>query len=219
MVKNIKEKNNMFIVYKEVDGEEHIFASCNTFVEALKTREQLEQEKWPIPTNNNTDVSKDNNNISVNDNLDDDFNCEYLDLAFTVTKSSCDMISISRKQAEAFFPISPYEEICDIFVDNIHAKAKLNTVTRFRLTNQSSELINYLKKLYEIKPKKEAKVRLILNKEEQSFSNITVDSQDVSSKIRKLELENKQYANKIKEYENQIDKLNQKINDIKKIIL
>ncbi len=219
MVKNIKEKNNMFIVYKEVDGEEHIFASCNTFVEALKTREQLEQEKWPIPTNNNTDVSNDNNNISVNDNLDDDFNCEYLDLAFTVTKSSCDMISISRKQAEAFFPISPYEEICDIFVDNIHAKAKLNTVTRFRLTNQSSELINYLKKLYEIKPKKEAKVRLILNKEEQSFSNITVDSQDVSSKIRKLELENKQYANKIKEYENQIDKLNQKINDIKKIIL
>lgn len=219
MVKNIKEKNNMFIVYKEVDGEEHIFASCNTFVEALKTREQLEQEKWPIPTNNNTDVSNDNDNISVNDNLDDDFNCEYLDLAFTVTKSSCDMISISRKQAEAFFPISPYEEICDIFVDNIHAKAKLNTVTRFRLTNQSSELINYLKKLYEIKPKKEAKVRLILNKEEQSFSNITVDSQDVSSKIRKLELENKQYANKIKEYENQIDKLNQKINDIKKIIL
>lgn len=219
MVKNIKEKNNMFIVYKEVDGEEHIFASCNTFVEALKTREQLEQEKWPIPTNNNTDVSNDNNNISVNDNLDDDFNCEYLDLAFTVTKSSCGMISISRKQAEAFFPISPYEEICDIFVDNIHAKAKLNTVTRFRLTNQSSELINYLKKLYEIKPKKEAKVRLILNKEEQSFSNITVDSQDVSSKIRKLELENKQYANKIKEYENQIDKLNQKINDIKKIIL
>lgn len=219
MVKNIKEKNNMFIVYKEVDGEEHIFASCNTFVEALKTREQLEQEKWPIPTNNNTDVSNDNNNISINDNLDDDFNCEYLDLAFTVTKSSCDMISISRKQAEAFFPISPYEEICDIFVDNIHAKAKLNTVTRFRLTNQSSELINYLKKLYEIKPKKEAKVRLILNKEEQSFSNITVDSQDVSSKIRKLELENKQYANKIKEYENQIDKLNQKINDIKKIIL
>ena len=216
MVKNIKEKNNMFIVYKEVDGEEHIFASCNTFVEALKTREQLEQEKWPIPTNNNTDVSNDNNNISVNDNLDDDFNCEYLDLAFTVTKSSCDMISISRKQAEAFFPISPYEEIC---VDNIHAKAKLNTVTRFRLTNQSSELINYLKKLYEIKPKKEAKVRLILNKEEQSTSNITVDSQDVSSKIRKLELENKQYANKIKEYENQIDKLNQKINDIKKIIL
>lgn len=219
MVKNIKEKNNMFIVYKEVDGEEHIFASCNTFVEALKTREQLEQEKWPIPTNNNTDVSNDNDNISVNDNLDDDFNCEYLDLAFTVTKSSCAMISISRKQAEAFFPISPYEEICDIFVDNIHAKAKLNTVTRFRLTNQSSELINYLKKLYEIKPKKEAKVRLILNKEEQSFSNITVDSQDVSSKIRKLELENKQYANKIKEYENQIDKLNQKINDIKKIIL
>lgn len=219
MVKNIKEKNNMFIVYKEVDGEEHIFASCNTFVEALKTREQLEQEKWPIPTNNNTDVSNDNDNISVNDNLDDDFNCEYLDLAFTVTKSSCAMISISRKQAEAFFPISPYEEICDIFVDNIHAKAKLNTVTRFRLTNQSSELVNYLKKLYEIKPKKEAKVRLILNKEEQSFSNITVDSQDVSSKIRKLELENKQYANKIKEYENQIDKLNQKINDIKKIIL
>ena len=219
MVKNIKEKNNMFIVYKEVDGEEHIFASCNTFVEALKTREQLEQEKWPIPTNNNTDVSNDNNNISVNDNLDDDFNCEYLDLAFTVTKSSCDMISISRKQAEAFFPISPYEEICDIFVDNIHAKAKLNTVTRFRLTNQSSELINYLKKLYVIKRKKEAKVSLILNKEAQSFSNITVDSQDVSSKIRKLELENKQYANKIKEYENQIDKLNQKINDIKKIIL
>ena len=80
-------------------------------------------------------------------------------------------------------------------------------------------MINYLKKLYEIKPKKEAKVRLILNKEEQSTSNITVDSQDVSSKIRKLELENKQYANKIKEYENQIDKLNQKINDIKKIIL
>lgn len=219
MVKNIKEKNNMFIVYKEVDGEEHIFASCNTFVEALKTREQLEQEKWPISTNNNTDVSNDNDNISVNDNLDDDFNCGYLDLAFTVTKSSCAMISISRKQAEAFFPISPYEEICDIFVDNIHAKAKLNTVTRFRLTNQSSELINYLKKLYEIKPKKEAKVRLILNKEEQSTSNITVDSQDVSSKIRKLELENKQYANKIKEYENQIDKLNQKINDIKKIIL
>lgn len=219
MVKNIKEKNNIFIVYKEVDGEEHIFASCNTFVEALKTRKQLEQEKWPIPTNNNTDVSNVNDNISVNDNLDDDFNCEYLDLAFTVTKSSCAMISISRKQAEAFFPISPYEEICDIFVDNIHAKAKLNTVTRFRLTNQSSELINYLKKLYEIKPKKEAKVRLILNKEEQSTSNITVDSQDVSSKIRKLELENKQYANKIKEYENQIDKLNQKINDIKKIIL
>ena len=218
MVKNIKEKNNMFIVYKEVDGEEHIFASCNTFVEALKTREQLEQEKWPIPTNNNTDVSNDNDNISVNDNLDDDFNCEYLDLAFTVTKSSCAMISISRKQAEAFFPIRPYEEICDIFVDNIHAKAKLNTVTRFRLTNQSSELINYLKKLYEIKPKKEAKVRLILNKEEQSTSNITVDSQDVSSKIRELELENKQYANKIKEYENQIDKLNQKINNIKKII-
>ena len=209
----------MFIVYKEVDGEEHIFASCNTFVEALKTREQLEQEKWPIPTNNNTDVSNDNDNISVNDNLDDDFNCEYLDLAFTVTKSSCAMISISRKQAEAFFPISPYEEICDIFVDNIHAKAKLNTVTRFRLTNQSSELVNYLKKLYEIKPKKEAKVRFILNKEEQSTSNITVDSQDVSSKIRKLELENKQYANKIKEYENQIDKFNQKINDIKKIIL
>lgn len=80
-------------------------------------------------------------------------------------------------------------------------------------------MINYLKKLYEIKPKKEAKVRLILNKEEQSTSNITVDSQDVSSKIRKLEVENKQYANKIKEYENQIDKLNQKINDIKKIIL
>ena len=34
---------------KKEYGEEHIFASCNTFVEALKTREQLEQEKQSCP--------------------------------------------------------------------------------------------------------------------------------------------------------------------------
>lgn len=219
--KYIKKEKDRYVVYRIINGTEYIFKSCLTLAEAIKVREGLENDGWPIPVENK-EISNLKGNYTNYDYMVS--NEKYLDLSVKVTKAipKHKTLSLSRTEAEYFFPISPYEDEYDIYIENIHAKAKVNVVTRIMLVRGSNErILNYFKKVYESNPNQYVTIHFLLDKEKESmlpFKNSERNTSDLFMKLEELKAENKRYADKIKEYEDTIEDLNHKLDEIKKII-
>lgn len=72
--------------------------------------------------------------------------------------------SIIRDSTYDLIPKLEYEDSCDIIVDGIPTKAKLNLLPRI-FYSQNEEVIGHLKKLNEIDPNQRINVEFLLNKE------------------------------------------------------
>lgn len=81
--------------------------------------------------------------------------------------------------------------------------------------------MNYFKKVYESNPNQYVTIHFLLDKEKESmlpFRNSERNNSDLLRELEELKVENKRYADKIKEYEDTIEDLNHKLDEIKKII-
>lgn len=105
--------------------------------------------------------------------------------------------SIIRDSTYDLIPKLEYEDNCDIIVDGIPTKAKLNLLPRIFYDSSNKKVIEHLKKLNECNPDKRIDVEFLLNKE---ISENNIDIQYIS------------------ELNNEIDNLNNKISKLTQII-
>ena len=150
----ISKKEDKFIITRVFDGVTYAFGEFSSLEEAKSRVEWLERQGWPI---------------SVEDLNNDESDDPFLNVSFKVGKSyKHGFMVLTRHETEDLIPRLPYETECDIVLDEIKAKIKLNVLLRLIITSGNEELRDYLKRLSEKDPNRRVNVKLLLNKENEN---------------------------------------------------
>lgn len=150
----ISKKEDKFIINRVFNGVKYSFGEFSSFDEAKSKVEWLERQGWPIRV-------EDLNNNGSNDS--------FLNVSFKVGKSyKHGFMVLTRHETEDLIPHLPYETECDIVLDDVRAKIKLNVLLRLIITSGNEELRDYLKQLSEKDPNQRVNVKLLLNKEDEN---------------------------------------------------
>ena len=158
-----------YIVTRTFDNDKYIFGKFNTLEEAIKKRDELDYDGWPL-----------DEEFLVNDEIDE----PHLDFSFKIgTSYKHGFLVLTRDETEDLIPHLPYEDECDVIFDGIKAKIKLNVLLRLSITGGNDELREHLKELSEIDPKKRANITLLLNKEDENPLNFI--SQEHALELKK----------------------------------
>ncbi len=187
--KYIEKNNDKFLIKRTFDDIEYEFGYYNTFEDAKNKIDQLEEDGWPISTKNiindphKKTIPENENNYKFDIKVGKAFKHGFLVL--------------KRKECYDLFPKISYENECEIILDGIESKARLNFVPRLVIDRKNEKLIKYLKKLSEIDPNQRKMVTLIKQNEN---STVLEDN-------KKLIEENKKLKEKIQELTNQIEEL------------
>ena len=112
--------------------------------------------------------------------------------------------SIKREFTYDLIPKLPYETECDIILDDVKAKARLNIQPRLFYRSDQTELINHIKSLLDENKRDRIEIKMLLN----GFNDIFDNSCDLYTEYDYLK-----YANRMNNFE--IEKLNEKINFLK----
>ena len=169
----ISKKVEKFIITRIFDGVKYSFGEFSSLEDAKTRVEWLEGHGWPI---------------SVKDLTHDESNDPFLNVSFKVGKSyKHGFMVLTRHETEKLIPRLPYETECDIVLDDIKAKIKLNVLLRLIITSGNEELRDYLKQLSEEDPNQRANVKLLLNKED--ANPIQFDIQKLLAEKSNLEKE------------------------------
>lgn len=165
--------------------------------------------------------------IARNEYLNQKINVDKLIFSVKVGKSYKNRgWSIIRDSTYELIPKLEYEDDCDIIVDGIPAKAKLNLLPRIFYDSSNGELVEHLKDLNEINPDKRVNVEFLLNKEtNDNISNLKniiselnniIETQD--NKIFLLNNEIKNLKNEISKLSNVVEGKNKEISDLKDLL-
>ena len=111
--------------------------------------------------------------------------------------------SIKREFTYDLIPKLPYETECDIVLDGVKAKARLNIQPRLFYRSNQTELVNHIKELLDKNKHDRIKIEMLLNK--------TGDSNNIEDLF--TEYNQLKYNNRMKNFE--IEKLNEQINFLK----
>ena len=111
--------------------------------------------------------------------------------------------SIKREFTYDLIPKLPYETECDIVLDGVKAKARLNIQPRLFYRSNQTELVNHIKELNNKNKHDRIKIEMLLNK--------TGDSNNIEDLF--TEYNQLKYNNRVKNFE--IEKLNEQINFLK----
>ncbi len=111
--------------------------------------------------------------------------------------------SIKREFTYDLIPKLPYETECDIVLDGVKAKARLNIQPRLFYRSNQTELVNHIKELLDKNKHDRIKIEMLLNK--------TGDSNNIEDLF--TEYNQLKYNNRVKNFE--IEKLNEQINFLK----
>ena len=104
--------------------------------------------------------------------------------------------SIKREFTYDLIPKLPYETECDIVLDGVKAKARLNIQPRLFYRSNQTELVNHIKELLDKNKHDRIKIEMLLNK--------TGDSNNIEDLF--TEYNQLKYNNRMKNFE--IEKLN-----------
>ena len=113
--------------------------------------------------------------------------------------------SIKREYTYDLIPQLPYEEECDIILDGVKARARLNIQPRLFYRNDQVDLVNHIKQLLNEGKQGRMEIEMLLNKPINHLEN----TDDLYEEYNQLK-----YANHINSFE--IEKLNERINFLKK---
>ena len=147
--------------------------------------------------------------------------------------------ALNRSSTYELIPILPYEEECDIIVDGIHAKAHFNILPRIFYKKTEKELMSHLKMLSDNSVDR-VELRLLLNKSNDLSNNspsinvykdhikeLKMELKVNQKLLADLQSENLSLLKELKNYksksfdnnshlnDNEIDRLNQEISDLK----
>ena len=111
--------------------------------------------------------------------------------------------SIKREYTYDLIPFLPYEEECDIILDGIKAKARLNILPRLFYRSNQKELINHIEQLINEGDLDRIEIEMLLNKSS-DFENFD----DLLDECNQLK-----YSNRLNNFE--INKLKEQINFLK----
>ena len=180
----ISKKEDKFIINRVFDGVKYSFGEFSSLEEAKSRVEWLERHGWPIRV----------------EDLNNDLNDSFLNVSFKVGKSyKHGFMVLTRHETEDLIPRLPYETDCDIVLDDIKAKIKLNVLLRLIITSGNEELREYLKQLSEKDPNKRANVKILLNKE---------DENPIQFNIKELLAEKSNLEKELQMAKKEIDRLN-----------
>lgn len=179
----IFKEGNKYIIKRCFNNIEYEFDICNSIIEANDKIEQLNKDGWPIKTK-----------MIKNNDLKKEFlkkNEDKYEFGFKIGKAyKHGFLVLTRTETYDLLPKLPYEEECDIFVDKIHSKARLNFVPRIIIDKKNQQLIKYLKELNKIDPDQRRTVTLIKkdNKNEEKINNkdLIEENKKLKEKIREL---------------------------------
>ena len=189
--KYIKKINDKFFIKRTFNNIEYDFGNYNTLEDAKNKIDQLEEDGWPICTKNI--ISYSNKKSLSEEEIDNNYQFDIkVGKAF-----KHGFLVLKRKECYELFPKISYENECEIILDGIESKARLNFVPRLVIDRKNEKLIKYLKKLSEIDPNQRKMVTLIKQNEN---STVLEDN-------KKLIEENKKLKEKIQELTNQIEEL------------
>lgn len=168
-----------YIVTRTFDNDKYIFGKFDTLEDAIKKRDELEYDGWPL-----------NDKFRVGDEIDE----PHLDFSFKIgTSYKHGFLVLTRDETEDLIPHLPYEDECDVIFDGIKAKIKLNVLLRLSITSGNEELRGYLKELSDIDPNKRATISFLLNNEEDNPLSFNPHEQ-ISILEKQLEDANKEIS-------------------------
>lgn len=186
----ISKKEEKFIITRIFDGVKYSFGEFSTLEDAKSRVEWLEGHGWPI---------------SVKDLTRDESNDPFLNVSFKVGKSyKHGFMVLTRHETEELIPRLPYETECDIILDDIKAKIKLNVLLRLIITPGNEELKDYLKQLSEEDSNQRANIKLLLNREEDN---------PIQLNIKELLIEKSNLEKELNLAKKEIDRLNNLLED------
>ncbi|WP_407421586.1 hypothetical protein [Methanobrevibacter sp.] len=173
----ILQDGEKYIVTRTFDNDKYNFGKFDSLEEAIKKRDELDYEGWPL-----------DEEFLVDDEIDE----PHLDFSFKIgTSYKHGFLVLTRDETKDLIPHLPYEEECDVIFDEIKAKIKLNVLLRLSITSGNEELREHLKELSEIDPNQRANISFLLNKEDDNPLNF--DEQEKLSKLeQQLEDANKE---------------------------
>ena len=208
MIRNkfISKKNGLYIIHKNIDGQEYIFGEHINLDDAIKEHDLLEALDWPIFSAKKSNITFDectnvdskvmDINLTENekgafyDSNIDGINENHIKVSFKIgTSYKHGFLVLTRSETEDIIPKLPYESECDVIFDGIKAKIKLNVLLRLSLTKGNDELRNHLKELSLINPDRRSEIAILLNKEDE---NPLSDSE--SNLKKELDLSNKKIS-------------------------
>ena len=118
--------------------------------------------------------------------------------------------SLSRDSILPLIPKLPYETECDIIIDGIHAKARLNLSPRIFFNSSQKELIDYLNNLIEGENTERIEIEMLLNKKNND-EILDVESEKyidtLLDEIINLKNENKKLESIISIYQEEFKKI------------
>lgn len=135
--------------------------------------------------------------------------------------------AINRESATMLFPKISYEDECDIIVDGIKSKAKLNIVPRI-FYNKNDNLINHLKQLSD-EGVDRVDLELLLNHDTLSndyeVNKLLMDINNLNHQLHEIKSENIKLHDELKymqsfdnDKDEELEKLHNEIFNLKKII-
>lgn len=161
-----------FYLMNEINGEMRIFGIFDEPLDAIAARLDCIRANWDLPSMpENEQVNSIEDNFSesqiIDDFSEDDFYEEIFSKSIkfpvTVGKSYKNKgWAIKRSYLLDLVPILSYEHFFTVLLNGIEVNGKLNVHTRL-FYKKNEELINYLKKLYDIDPKTQTRIDFILN--------------------------------------------------------
>ena len=90
--------------------------------------------------------------------------------------------SIKREFTYDLIPELPYETECDIILDGVTAKARLNIQPRLFYRNDQTELINHIKELLDENQEGRIEIEMLLNKS----NDVSENSDDLYEEYNQL---------------------------------
>lgn len=187
----IFKNNDKYIIKRYFNNTEYQFGTYDSLEDAKNSLNELEKDGWPIKTNNMISSS---NETKIPENVYKN-NYNYDIKVGKAYKHG--FLVLKRKDCYEFFPKISYENECDIILDGIKSKARLNFVPRLVIDRKNKKLIDYLKKMSEIDPDQRKIVTLI----KQNTNNSIIEDNNY------LIEENKKLKEKIQELTDKIDEL------------
>jgi len=172
-----------YIIKRSFNNIEYIFGKCNSYEEAIKMIDNLDKNGWPLNTKNIINHSENEKIYNSEENFNFDIKVgKAYKHGFLVLK---------RLECYDLFPQLSYENGCDIILDGIKSKARLNFVPRLVIDKKNEELINHLKELNSIDPDQRRIVTLIKQKphvnEENNYTELIEENKKLKDKIYKME--------------------------------
>ncbi len=155
-LEHIYKNNDKFVIQREFNGKNYYFGEFDTLDDAIDKRNSIDADGWPIP-------------IEFDGNIKEKTKTNFVDVSFKVGSSyKHGFLVLTRDETKNLIPELPYETSCDVILDNISAKIKLNVLLRLVITKGNDELREYLKHLSEVDSNQRKNIRIILNKEEEN---------------------------------------------------